>query len=67
MKKLTDGLICYLTKDARALLDRFISMGIDQDLALILIDQKLSEIQVWDIPPKEEWEFPPSQQWGSAL
>ena len=55
-RKLTDGLLGYLTPQAEAVLKSLMEKGLDQDLAVILIDQCLPEDEVWMIDNNDEQE-----------
>lgn len=49
-----EGLIDYLTPEAKLALNGFLQAGMDQDLAVAVVEHILPEHKIWDLPHAED-------------
>lgn len=51
---MNEKILCYLTEDANKALHALMECGIDQDLALPLLERLWPESAIYDIPARED-------------
>lgn len=52
--KLNDQLQCYLTEDAQQAIAELCDAGLDQDLALSVLEKLWPEAAIYELPEEEE-------------
>jgi hypothetical protein len=50
---MNDKILCYLTDNAALVVSTMVECGLDQDLALSMLEQLWSEEDIYDLPARE--------------